>query len=340
MIAKRLLLAALLAAATALAQIPLAQPAAAQTKITFGTDWLAQAEHGGYYQAVAKGFYKKRGLDVTIRMGGPGTNATQMVATGVTDIQMTSGSFGPLFMVQQDIPVIAVASFFQKDPQVLIAHPGAGFDTLASMKGKPVMISAAARAGYWLFLKAKFGFTDDQIKPYNFSMAPFLADKTAIQQGFVSSEPYVIEKTGNVKPVVHLLADNGYSSYSNLVLVTRKMAEEKADIVRAFIEASTEGWYDYIYGDPEPGNALIRAANKDMTQDTIDNSIKVMKAYGIVDSGDSLTLGVGAMTEARWKDFFDTMSAAGLYKPDLDWKKAFTLAFVNKGFAKEMRPKP
>lgn len=334
MIALRLLLAAALLVA------PLwMREAAAQTKLTFGTDWLAQAEHGGFYQAVANGYYKKRGLDVTIRMGGPGASATQLVASGVTDLQMTSGSFGALFMVQQDIPVLAIASYFQKDPQVLIAHPGAGFDTLAAMKGKPIMISAAARAGYWLFLKGKFGFTDEQIKPYNFSMAPFLADKSAIQQGFVSSEPYQIEQKGGVKPVVHLLADNGYSSYSNLVLVTRKLVDEKPDAVRAFIEASTEGWYSYLYGDPSPGNTLIKAANKDMTQDTIDNSIKVMKQYGIADSGDSLTLGLGAMTEARWKDFFDTMVAAGLYKPDLDWKKAFSLAFVNKKFGMEMKPK-
>jgi len=330
MIAARLLFAAMLFAAA---------PAWAQTKLTFGTDWLAEAEHGGFYQAVAMGFYKKHGLDVTIRMGGPGVNADQLVAAGVTDLQMSSGSFGVLNMRQQDIPVIAVASFFQKDPQVLISHPGAGFDSLAAMKGKPIMVSAAARSGYWLFLRAKFGFTDDQMRPYNFSMAPFLADKSAIQQGFVSSEPYQIERQSGEKPLVHLLADNGYSSYSNLVLVTTKLVTEKPETVRAFIEASTEGWYSYLYGDPAPGNALIRQANKDMTQDTLDNSIKVMKQYGIADSGDSLTLGLGAMTEARWKAFFDTMVQVGLYKPDLAWQKAYTLDFVNKKYGMEMKPK-
>jgi NitT/TauT family transport system substrate-binding protein len=316
-----------------------AGPALAQTKLTFGTDWLAEAEHGGFYQAVANGYYKKHGLDVTIRMGGPGVNPTQMVAAGVTDFQMSSGSFGALFMVQQDIPVKAVAAFFQKDPQVLISHPGAGFDSLAAMKGKPIMISAAARNGYWLFLKAKFGFTDDQIRPYNFSMAPFLADKTAIQQGFVSSEPYQIERAGGFKPVVNLLADSGYANYSNVVLTTAKLISEKPDVVKAFVEASAEGWYSYLYGDPSPGNAMIKAANKDMTQDTIDSAIGVMKQYGIADSGDSLTLGLGAMTEARWKAFFDTMVAAGVYKADLDWKKAFTLAFVNQKYGMEMKPK-
>ncbi len=330
MIAARFILAALLLAAA---------PAMAETKLSFGTDWLAEAEHGGFYQAVAMGFYKKHGLDVTIRMGGPGTNAPQMVAAGVTDLQMTSGSFGALNMVQQDVPVLAVAAYFQKDPQVLISHPGTGNDSLAEMKGKPIMISAGARSGYWLFLKAKFGFSDTQIKPYNFSMAPFLADKSAIQQGFISSEPFQIERQSGEKPLVHLLADNGYANYSNLVLATRKMVTEKPEIVRAFIEASTEGWYSYLYGDPAPGNALIRAANKDMTQETIDNSIKVMKQYGIADSGDSLTLGLGAMSEARWKSFYDTMTEAGLYKPGLDWHRAFTLDFVNVKYGMEMKPK-
>ena len=316
-----------------------AGPAMAQTKITFGTDWLAEAEHGGFYQAVAMGFYKKHGLDVTIRMGGPGANPTQLVAAGVTDFQMTSGSFGALNMVQQDVPVVAVAAFFQKDPQVLISHPGAGNDNLAAMKGKPILISAAARSGYWLFLRAKFGFTDDQIRPYNFSMAPFLADKTAIQQGFVSSEPYQIAHQSGEQPLVHLLADNGYTSYSNLVLTTSEMVAKKPDIVKAFIEASIEGWNSYLTGDPEPGNALIRAANKDMTQDTIDNALRLLKQYGIADSGDSLTMGLGAMTEARWKDFFDTMSQAGLYPAGMDWKKAYTTAFVDQGYGLTIKPK-
>jgi NitT/TauT family transport system substrate-binding protein len=314
-----------------------ALPVAAQTKITFGTDWLAEAEHGGFYQALARGFYAKHGLDVTIRMGGPQTNPEQQVATGVVDVQMNSGSFGVLNLVRQSIPVVAVAALFQKDPQVLISHPGAGNDTLAAMKGKPIMISGAARNGYWQFLKARFGFTDDQIRPYNFQMAPFLADRNAIQQGFVTSEPYQIERVSGEKPVVNLLADNGYASYCDILLVQARMIRERPEIVRAFVEASIEGWYSYLYEDPEPGNALIRAANKDITQDTIDNSIRLMKQYGLVDSGDSLTLGIGAMTDARWKSFFDTAVEAGLYKPDMDYKRGYTLQFVNQRHAIGMR---
>lgn len=334
---RRAAAAALLSACIALG---LAGPAArAQTKVTFGTDWLAEAEHGGFYQALALGLYRKHGLDVTIRMGGPGTNSEQLVATGVTDLQLSSGAFGALNVVAQDIPVVAVAAYFQKDPQVLIAHPGAGNDTLEAMKGKPIMVSAGARSGYWLFLKAKYGFSDTQIRPYNYSSAPFLADRNAIQQGFVSSEPYQIERLSGQKPVVHLLADAGFANYSTVIMATRKLVDQKPEIVRAFIEASTEGWYSYLYADPAPADRLIRQANTDMPQDVLDNARAAMRHYGIVDSGDSLALGIGAMTEARWQGFFETMARAGLYRPDLAWRKAFVLDFVNQGHGLDMRPK-
>ena len=321
----------------ALAVLLFALPAAAQTRMTLGTDWLAEAEHGGFYQAVAKGFYARRGLDVTIRAGGPQSNPEQAIATGQVDVQMTSGSFGVLNLVRQNIPVVAVAALFQKDPQVLIAHPGAGNDSLAGLKGKPIMISAGARNGYWLFLKSKFGFTDDQIRPYNFQMAPFLADRTAVQQGFVTSEPYQIQRVTGIQPVVHLLADAGYASYCDLLLVQTRLVKSNPERVRAFVEASIEGWYSYLYDDPAPGNALIRAANRDMTDDTIANAIRLLKQYGIADSGDSISLGIGAMTDARWQSFFDTAVAAGLHKPDLNFRAGYTLDFVNRRHGIEMR---
>ncbi len=331
------LLAVLLAAAAPL--VPALVPAAAEaaTKITLGTDWLAEAEHGGFYQAVATGIYAKHGLDVTIKPGGPQVIGEQQVAARVVDVQMVTGSAAALNLVKNEIPVVAVAALWQKNPQVLISHPGVGADTLAQMKGKPIMISAGARNGYWLWLEQKFGFTEDQIRPYNFQMAPFLADKTAIQQGFLSSEPYQIEKQGGFKPVVNLLADSGYPSYANVLLVRSEMVAKQPDLVQAIVDASIEGWYSYIYGDPAPANALILKDNKEMTQDVIDYSIKVTKQFGTMDSGDSLTLGVGAMTDARWKEFFDIMVTAGQYPKDMDYKKAYTLQFVNKKHAIEMR---
>src|SRR3984957_13696615 len=200
--------------------------AARAESVSFGTDWKAEAEHGGYYQAIATGIYKKYGLDVTLRQGGPQVNHAQLLAAGVLDFNIASNSFGSLNFAQQNIPMVAVAALFQKDPSVLIAHPGVGNDSLAALKGKPIMISGDTRAGSWLFLKQTFGYTDDQIRPYNFSVAPFLADKQAIQQGYLSSEPYTIEKAG-VKPVVLLIADSGYASYGSAIPTALKLAQEK-----------------------------------------------------------------------------------------------------------------
>ncbi|HMB86060.1 MAG TPA: ABC transporter substrate-binding protein [Methylomirabilota bacterium] len=318
-----------LARAMTLAFLLTTPAAGAEDKITFGTNWKAQAEHGGFYQAVATGLYRKAGLDVTIRMGGPQVNHPQLLAAGVIDFNIGSSSFGALNYVQGAIPMVTVAAIFQKDPQVLISHPGQGNDTLAAMKGKPILIGAGSRATFWNFLKAKYGYTDDQIRPYTFNMAPFLADKSAIQQGYLTSEPYKIEQAGP-KPLVHVLADAGYSSYSCAIETSWKLVREKPDLVQRFVNASIEGWYSYLYGDPGPGNALIKKDNPDMTDDVIAYGIAALKKHGVVDSGEAKTLGIGAMTDARWKEFLATMAGIGLYPRDLDLTKAYTLAFVNR----------
>jgi NitT/TauT family transport system substrate-binding protein len=278
---------------------------------------------------VATGIYRKAGLDVTIRMGGPQINHPQLLAAGVIDFNMGSNCFSALNYVKNNIPMVAVGAIFQKDPQVLIAHAGQGHDSLAALKGKPIMISPTARPTYWQFLRVKFGYTDDQIRTYTFNMAPFLADKSAIQQGYLTSEPYKIEKTG-ARIVVHLLADSGYATYSNTIETSWKLVTEKPDVVQRFVNGTLEGWYSYLYGDPGPANALIKKDNPDMTDDQIGYSLPTLKKYGIVDSGDTDKLGIGAMTDARWKDFHAVMVEAGLYAPDLDLKRAYTLQFVNK----------
>jgi NitT/TauT family transport system substrate-binding protein len=307
-----------------------ALPATARAEsITFGTDWKAEAEHGGFYQAIATGIYKKYGLDVTLRQGGPQVNHAQLLAAGALDFNLASNSFEPLNFAQQNIPMVAVAAIFQKDPAVLIAHPDVGNDSLAALKGKPIMISGTTRTGSWLFLKQKFGYADDQIRPYNFSVAPFLADPKAVQQGYLSSEPYTIEQAG-VKPVVMLLADAGYASYGAVIQTSLKKVQDNPDLVQRFVNASIEGWYSYLYGDPTPGNDLIKTDNSEMNDALIAYGIAKIKEYGIVDSGDAKTDGIGAMTDARWREFFDTMAKAGLYPPDMDYKKAFTLQFVDK----------
>jgi NitT/TauT family transport system substrate-binding protein len=327
----RVLICAVLCAAAALG---LGRDAVAQA-VSFGTDWKAEAEHGGYYQAIATGIYRGHGLDVTLRQGGPQVNHAQLLAAGRLDFNLAPNSFGPLNFVGQNIPMVAVAAIFQKDPSVLIAHPGQGDDNLAALKGKPIMIGSDTRVTAWAFLRSKFGYTDDQIRPYAFSVAPFLADPKAIQQGYLSSEPFTIESQG-VNPVVLLLADAGYSSYGSLIQTSDKLAREKPDVVQRFVDASIEGWYSYLYGDPAPANDLIKRDNPEMTDALLAYGIAKIKEYGIVNSGDAKTYGIGAMTDARWRDFFNTMSKAGVYSKDLNFRKAYTRQFVNKKVG--MRP--
>jgi NitT/TauT family transport system substrate-binding protein len=319
-------------AAASLVAVPVAR-VNAQTldKVNYQTNWRAQAEHGGYYLAVANGIYKKYGIDCDLRMGGPQQNPSQLLLGGRVDMIMSS-SFEALNYVKEDLPFLCIAAIFQKDPQVLISHPGVGNDTLADLKGKPILVGAAGRTSYWPFLRAKFGFTDDQIRPYTFNMAPFLADKQVSQQGFLSSEPYAVMKAG-VNPVVHLLADAGFENYQETINISRKMVAEKKDVVQRFVSATLEGWVEYLKGGPaiEAANALIRRDNPDMDDDKIAYAIKMMNEKGIVRSGDALKLGIGAMTDARWQRFYDTMTQAGVYEKGLDPRKAYSLEFVNKG---------
>lgn len=319
-----------LAAATAALVVALcALPAAALDKVSFGTDWKAEAEHGGFYQALATGIYERHGLDVTLHPGGPQINHAQLLAAGRLDFNIASNSFIPLNYTKEAIPMVAVAAFFQKDPQALLAHPGHGNDSLAALKGKPIMIGGDTRIGSWLFLKSKFGYKDDQIRPYTFNIAPFLADPKAVQQGYVTSEVFTMEQQG-VKPVVMLLADNGYTGYAAVIETSAKLVADNPGLVSRFVNASIEGWYSYLYGDPTPADELIKKDNPEQTDALLAFGRDKMKEYGIVDSGDAKASGIGAMSEQRWAEFFKTMSAQGVYPATLDWHKAFTLQFVNK----------
>ncbi len=311
------------------AALAFAAPARALDKVTFGTDWKAEAEHGGYYQAIATGIYLRHGIEVTLRQGGPQVNHAQLLAAGRLDFNEAPNSFIALNYVNENIPMLAVAAMFQKDPSVLLAHRGVGNDSLAALKGKPIMISADTRVGWWLFLKAKFGYSDDQIRPYAFNVAPFLVDKQAVQQGYLTSEPFLVEQQGE-KPLVFLLADAGYSSYASIIQTSRRLAAENPDLVQRFVDASIEGWYSYLYGDPAPANALIKKDNPEMTDALLAYAVARLKGYGIVDSGASEKSGIGTMGEARWRDFFAVMAAQGLYPRTLDYHQAYTLRFVDK----------
>lgn len=304
--------------------------AEAGTRITFVTDWKAQAEHGGFYEAQALGFYNARGLDVQIVEGGPSVNVPQLLAGGAADFGIGSNGFIPLNMLRQGVPVKAVMAIFQKDPQVLITHPRADVKSLADMKGKPIMIADASTVAFWPWLKAKYGFSDTQIRKYTFNLAPFLVDPKAIQEGYLTSEPYTIEQQAHFRPQVFLLADNGYPGYANMVIVPQKWIATNPKAVQAFVDATREGWKSYLFGNPAPANALIKKDNPDMTDALIAQAIAKMKSYGIVVSGDATTTGIGVMTDARWKTFFDTMASEGLYPKSLPYRNAFDLRFVEK----------
>ena len=295
-----------------------------RVRLRFATDWLAQAEHGGFYQALASGAYERRGLNVQIIQGGPSVNVPQLLASGAVELGMGSNSFIPLNLVQERAPVKAVAAFFQKDPQVLIAHPDPAVRTIADLAGRPFLLSDAARTAWWPWLKAKYGFTDDQVRKYTFNPAPFLADRRAVQQGYLTSEPYTIEQEAGFEPKVFLLADEGYPSYAAMVLAPNAFARDNAAALRSFIAASAEGWRDYIRGDASAADALIRKDNPDMTQAVLDQARERLRDYAIVDGGDAALYGLGALTEERWQAFFDVTSKAGVYESGLNWRDAFT----------------
>jgi NitT/TauT family transport system substrate-binding protein len=310
--------------------ITFAGPALALDKVTFGTNWVADPEAGGYYQALVDGTYAKYGLDVTILQGGPMSNGGMLLIAGKIEFFMGGDMIGDFLAVENNIPTIAVAAHFQKNPQIFMSHPGVGLDKWQDLPAaNPAFVSSGAVNTFWAWMRLAYGFKDENIKPYNFNSAPFIAEPHSIQQGY----------QGGFKPNVFLLADYGYSTYSTLVETRRDLLEKHPDIIQRFVDASTIGWYHYLYGDNSKANEAIKRENPELTDDEIAFSIGKMKDYGIVDSGDALKLGIGAMTDERWTGFYNEMVKAGVVKPGVDYKKAYTLQFVNKGVGLDLRPK-
>ena len=324
----------------ALAGALAATPAFALDKVTFGTNWVADPEAGGYYQALVDGTYEKYGLDVTILQGGPSSNGGMLLIAGKIEFFMGGDMIGDFLSVQNNIPTVAVAAHFQKNPQIFMSHPGVGLDKWTDLpKANPAFVSAGAVNTFWAWMRLAFGFKDENIKPYNYNSAPFIVTPTSIQQGYLTAEPLEVAKQGGFKPNVFLLADYGYSTYATLIETRREYMELHKDIVQRFVDASAIGWYHYLYGDNTKTNERLKIENPEMTDEEIAFSIKKMKEYGIVDSGDTLKLGIGAMTDERWSGFYNEMVKSGVVKAGLDYKKAYTLEFVNKGVGLDLRPK-
>ena len=294
-------------------------------KITFGTNWFAQAEHGGFYQAKATGIYEKYGLDVDIKMGGPQVNGMQLLVAGRVDMLM-GYPMASINAVSQGMPVITVAGVFQKDPQSIIAHPGVESLQEIADKKLPTYIATSAHTSFYPWLKAKYGFTDDMVRPYTFSVAPFLADDGIVQQGYVTSQPYAI-KQGGVEPQVFLMADFGYPPYAETIETTQKMLKEKPEVVKKFVQATMEGWVSY-FADPAPANKLIKKANPEMTDEQLAFSLETLKKYGLVTGGDAAEQGIGVMTDARWNKLYTLMKEEGLLKKDIDIKDVYSLDYL------------
>jgi NitT/TauT family transport system substrate-binding protein len=317
-------------------------PAAAQTtpdKVSFGTNWVPEAEHGGFFQALADGTYKRYGLDVTIVPGGPNDNNRMLLIAGKLDFFIAANTLMSFDAVANNVPVVTVAAIFQKDPQVFLTHPESKAAKLEDLKPLTLFVSKEGISSYFQWLKSEYGFSEEKVRPYTFNSQPFIADKQSAMQGYVTSEPYAIENAAKFKPGIILLADYGFNTYSTLIETRRELTDKKPDLVQRFVDASVIGWYNYLYGDNAPGNALIRKLNPEMTDELLAYSVNRMKEYGIVDSGDTLRDGIGAMTDARAASFFDKMVRAGVVRPDIDFRKAYTLRFVNKGVGLDLRPK-
>jgi NitT/TauT family transport system substrate-binding protein len=327
-------------AALAAGLLGLAVPALALDKVRFGTNWLADPEAGGFFQAAADGTYEKFGLDVTVAPGGPQANGGLLLLFGKLDFFMGGDMIGNFLSAESKLPLIAVAADFQKSPQVLMSHPGVGLDKWEDLpSAKPVYLGAGSINTFYAWLRLVYGFKDENIRPYNFNSAPFISNPKSIQQGYATAEPFEIARQGHFEPNVFLLSDYGYSTYATLIVTRTEIVEKEPDLVQRFVDASAIGWYHYLYGDNSKGNEQIKKENPDITDDQIDFSIKTMKERGIVDSGDTLTHGIGAMTDARWKDFFGKMVAIGMVDANTDYRKAYTLQFVNKGVGLDLKPK-
>jgi NitT/TauT family transport system substrate-binding protein len=304
--------------------------AVALDRVSFATNWLAEAEHGGFYQALVDGTYERYGLEVKIIQGGPQANNQLLLAAGRVDFYLGANMIQALHALEQGIPTLVVASLFQKDPLILMSHPGVGLDRFADLPKATAFVGKDNLVSVYQWLKNAYGFREEKVKPYNFNPAPFLADQNSIQQGYVTSEPYEIERQGGFKPNIFLLAEYGYDSYSPTIETRADLVAQRPDLVQRFVDASIIGWYTYIYGDNAKANARIKQDNPEMTDGQLAFSVAMLREYGIVDSGDSHALGIGAMTDERMRSFFDKMVAAKVVAPNVDYTKAYSLAFVNK----------
>ncbi|MEM0899201.1 MAG: ABC transporter substrate-binding protein [Pseudomonadota bacterium] len=307
-------------------------------KFTFGTNWLAQAEHGGFYQAVADGTYAACGLDVEIQSGGPQVNNRALLLAGRIDGHMGGNMLEAFNAVAEDIPVVVVAASFQKEPQVLMTHPGQGLDTWEDLKNaEEFILGDAGFQSYYQWMVTEFGFDASKRVPYTFNPAPFIANPKSAQQGYITSEPFAVQNEGGFEPNLFLVADFGFDTYSTTIEMMQATIDERPEAVKCFVEGSIKGWYNYLYGDNAAANAMIQEANPEMSDEQLAFSIETLKEFGIIDSGDTETMGIGAMTDERMQSFYSKMVTAGVIADGIDISKSYTLDYVNAGLGLDLK---
>lgn len=316
--------------AAAAAAVALGGTAVAQDKVRLATNWKAQASQGGFFQAVADGTYRKYGLDVEIVQGGPQVNNRPMLAAGKVDFLLTGGLLTALENTRAQVPTVVVAAIFQKDPTALIAHKGQYKSFADLAKAKTVYIAKSNQFGFWQWLKAEHGFSDEQFRPYTFNLAPFMADKTSVQQAYATAEVLYAADLG-AQTDVFLLDDQGYNTYGNMVETHRDLIKKNPALVQRFVDATIVGWTNFLHGDPKPGMELIKKFNPDLNDAKLQAERAQVIQLGLVDSGDAKTQGIGAIRTERVRDFANRMVKAGIYKPgEVNADLAVTDQFVNK----------
>jgi len=315
----------------------IASTAWANDKVTFATNWLAQGGHGGFYQALADGTYEKYGLEVDIQMGGPQMNNRPMLPAGKVDFLMTGNLLLSMDSVRNEIPTIVVASYFEKDPQAIIAHKGqySGWDDLSN--APEILVSKDGQFSFWKWMTAEHGFKDESLRPYGYNLAAFLNDEKMVQQAYGTAEPIYAAAAG-ADVETYLLADQGWSTYSTTIEARVDMVENNPNLVQRFIDASTVGWYNYLYGDNAAGNAAIISANPDQTLEKLTKEALQLKSLGIIDSGKQLEVGIGAIDMARVRAFYNLAVEAGILEAgSVDVSKVATAQFVNKKVGMDLK---
>jgi|TARA_A100001391_G_scaffold86805_1_gene57154 NitT/TauT family transport system substrate-binding protein len=314
----------------AMMHMPVSMAADELQDATLYIGWRAEAEFGGFFQALATGLYEEHGLNVEIQLGNPQSNPAQQLIAGKVDFAVGSSGTA-LNAAREEAPITAVAAMFQKDPRIMVGHPNQGYQSLEDMVGRTAYVGALGMATFWPYLRQEFGFSDEDVKPYAFSIAPFVADESAIQQGYATNEPHAVRMAGIEDPVSFLLHDYGYRPYAVNIMARQDDIANRPDFVQAFVNASIEGWQEYLHGDASSGNALIKERNPDMEDEVLDFALETIREGGFVDAEDAAELGIGAMTDERWREYYDTMVSVGVLPDDVDLSRAYTLQFVNNG---------